>query len=502
MPVDHNAGEATKQFVERCAPHLEVLRRSAMFALSRGAKELFHTNFLAFILELDEDAVDPTDQRSLREVRHALLTRIFGSNPPTRVVAWREAQSLDLVLAAAPSASKDGHPALGQTSVLDGPRRKPSAPPVLNSQDPCIAIIEAKLKALPDAKQLRRYDEVLRRGLSLALDPEVVLPSAAGDVAWGQLHVETAELGGTTALLRAYPPQAGDDARADRATQRSCIATGYGNVRRLLLAPMDPSAAAVAAGWGNLSWSEVLDDIEANLHAGGGLSSMLHDYAASTRALLAMLNEVHDLVSTGYVCGGSGLTLGHVYAATTRFRPIRIHDVAGKRAYSAMQGTLEQALQQRGVNRSVGEWQLELEVFMTRGTPGICIEYRLCNDDKRAPRHVSLGVQIQGTAFRRYLSASHPVEAREEHSLQSLTDLVRGTVGANDRWWAPDSPVDLPLRKFDAHAFLYVGIEAASWQFEALASEAARSMELAAVLIQDADFCEGAKKLMKSRRTT
>jgi len=227
---------------------------------------------------------------------------------------------------------------------------------------------------------------------------------------------------------------------------------------------------------------------------------MLRDYATSTRALLATLNEVHELVSTGYVRGRSGLTLEDVYAATTRSRPIRIHDVAGKRAYSVMQGAMEQALQQRGLSPSVGEWQLELEVFMTRGTPGICIEYRLCNGDKRARRHVSLGVQIQGTAFRRYLSASHPVEARAEHSLQNLADLVRGTVGANDRWWALHSTVDLSLRKFDAQAFLYVGIDAASWRFEVLASEAARSMGLAAVLIQDADFCQRAHKLMESRR--
>lgn len=473
-----------------------------MFALSRGAKELFHTNFLAFVLELDEEAIDSTDQHSLREVRRALLTRIFGSNPPSRVVAWREAQSLDLVLAAAPTTSKNGLPALGQTSVLDGPRRKPYAPPAMDSQVPCLAIVEAKLKALPDEMQLRRYDGVLHRGLSLALDPEIALPTGEGDVAWGELHVQTTELDRTTALLKAYPPQTGDDASAGKATQRSCRATGYGKVRRMLLAPIDPSGAALAAGWSNLSWSEVLDDIEANTHAGGALSSMLRDYATSTRALLAILNEVHDLVSTGYVCGALGLTLGDAYAATTRFRPVRIHDVAGKRAYSAMQGALKQVLQQRGIKPSVGDWQLELEVFMTRGTPGICIEYRLRNGDKRAPRHVSLGVQIQGTAFRRYLSASHPVEAKTEHSLQSLTDLVRGPSHTSDRWWALHSTVDRTLRKFGAQAFLYVGIDAGSWLFEVLASEAARSMELAAVLIQDADFCEGADRLMKSRQTS
>jgi len=245
----------------------------------------------------------------------------------------------------------------------------------------------------------------------------------------------------------------------------------------------------------------VLDDFEGNVDAGGGgLSAMLRDYVTSTRALLAVLNEVNHFVCHSYVKAGVCLTLGDVYAASTRFRSIRIHDVVGKRAYSEMQAALQQSLQGRAVRPSNGGWQLEAEVFMTRGTPGICIEYRLCDGDKRAPRNVSLGVQIQGTAFRRYLSASHSVEAKAEHSLQSLTELIRGKTGANGCWWALESDADLRLLKFGAEAFLYVGIDAASWNFEGLEAEVTRSMELAAVLTQDSDFCEGARKLMRSRQ--
>ena len=501
MPVESDAATALKHLSERCAPHLAVLRRSAMFALSRGAKELFHTNFLAFVLELDEDAVDSADQHSLREVRRALLTRIFGTDAPTRVVAWREAQGLDLVLAASPGAGKDGHPMVGPRTVLDGPRRGPFRPPVVGTRAPCLAIIEAKLKALPDVKQLHRYDELLHSGLSLTLDPEVVLGTGAEAAAWGRLDVETFARGGSTAILKAYPPGPGNDDGNGRANQRGCRATGYGTIRRLLLAPIDPSAAAAAAGWEFLPWSDALDDFgAATVAGGGGLSAMLRDYATSTRALLGVLNEVDDFVRRRYVNSGGCLTLGDVYAASARFRSIRIHDVVGKRAYSTLQGALEQVLQHQAVRSSVGDWQPEAEVFMTRGTPGVCIEYRLTDGDKRARRHVSLGVQIQGTAFRRYLSASHAVEAKAERSLQSLTELVRAKTGANGRWWALKSDADLPLLKFGAQAFLYVSINAASWNFEGLEAEVTQSMELAAELIQDSDFCEGARELMRSRR--
>lgn len=36
---------------------IKLLGRSAAFAMSLGAKELFHTNFLAFLLESDDPAL-------------------------------------------------------------------------------------------------------------------------------------------------------------------------------------------------------------------------------------------------------------------------------------------------------------------------------------------------------------------------------------------------------------------------------------------------------------
>lgn len=412
---------ALKQLHERCAPHLATLRRSAMFAMSRGAKELFHTNFLAFVLELDEEAVDVSDRDRIRKVRRALLARIFGTDAPEHVLAWREAQSLDLVLAASPGTNEDGHPILGSRVVLNGPPRKPQPPPKVTAEPPCLAVIEAKLKALPDVEQLRRYDDVLRGGLSLTLDPDMPAKSADGP-SWGRLDITTTETGNGTALLKAYPPEAGHEA-SDGGGKQRCIASGYGNVRRLLLAPNDSSGAAARANWAFIDWLDLLGDLESGgVETGGRLADMLDDYAMSTKALLTILHEVDALVSQTYVPSCAPLTLADVHAASSRFKSIRIHDVVGKRSYSALLLALRQSLEQQDLKQTVGDWRLEAEVFMSRGTPGICIEYRLSDGAKRGLRHVSLGVQIQGTAFRRYLSASHPSEAAAEHPLLDLAE--------------------------------------------------------------------------------
>jgi hypothetical protein len=495
---------ALKQFLEKCAPHVTTLRRSAMFALSRGAKELFHTNFLAFVLELDEEAVDFADWKTVLEVRRALLERIFGADAPQRVMAWREAQSLDLVLAAAPGATEDGHPQLAKT-VLDGPRRKPSEPPGGTEHLPrCLIVIEAKVKALPDVQQLHRYNQLLHSGLALTLDPEVVLKNGEEAAVWGRLDVHTTDDHcGSTALLKAFPPELCYDADTIGTKQRRCISTGYGKVRRVLLAPEDPSKAASEAGWDFISFSDLLVDFDAATGENcGALSAMLRDYATSTRALLTVLNEVGDLVSEKYVKAATYMTLGNVNAAANYFRSLRIHDVLGKRGYSVLQRALDDSLDSQSVLKEVGDWKRAAEVFMTRGTPGVCIEFRLTDGCGRELRQVSLGIQIQGTSFRRYLSASHPSETKAEHSLRNLAGrLPQGSISAEGCWWALGSATaNMPTKKFNEHAFLYVDLDATSWTFEDLKFELILSMQLAAKLVLDNAFCEGARALMRSRR--
>jgi hypothetical protein len=118
MSVELPSPKTIEQLRKRCAIHRIALRRSAMFALSRGAKELFHTNFLAFVLELEIEALAEEDRLTVELVQRALLTRLFGHPVPEQVVSWREPQRLDLVIAALPGFNSNGHPTLGGRAVL------------------------------------------------------------------------------------------------------------------------------------------------------------------------------------------------------------------------------------------------------------------------------------------------------------------------------------------------------------------------------------------------
>lgn len=500
MPIPSAPITASEQLLAQCDRHLQTLRRSAMFALSRGAKELFHTNFLAFILEINEEAIDQADRDVVREIRKALLERIFVQESPARVMAWREPRSLDLVLAASPEFNAEGNPQLGQQAVLKQGRKSSNAS-VTPNQPPCLVVIEAKLKALPDVEQLHRYTQVLDKGLALTLDPEVVPANNPESATWGRLDIKMSEAGAGVALLKAYPPKLLEDKDNEHAKQRRCIATGYGNVRRLLLAPSDPFNAAGQAKWDFLPWSELLKDFQPSItECGGTVTAMLRDYKNSTGALLEVLQEVTYFVDQGYVAAKNNLSLGDVNAVAARFQSLRIHDIVGKTAYSVLLGALNESLDD-SLNQQVGPWRRAVEVFMTRGTPGFCIAYQLTAYSKHGRRQVSLGVQVQGKSFRRYVSASHPSEAREASSLNSLVELIRNLATAEGKWWAVDSDVDLPLNKFGAEAFLYVGVDAKSWTFLELKTRLAESMELAAKLVGNTTLNDAARNLLSSRQS-
>jgi hypothetical protein len=260
--------------------------------------------------------------------------------------------------------------------------------------------------------------------------------------------------------------------------------------------------AGLEADWCFLPWSELLVDFDATANAPcGAVGAMLRDYASSTRALLAVLDEVTSFIRRGLDEPDKTLSLRDVVATPAAFRALRIHDLIGKHAFSVLQAALTHSLDCQRNQPLVGEWRREAEVFMTRGTPGLCIEYRLTEGAGQDARRVSVGVQIQGTTYRHYLSASHPTLSKSDRSLQSLAELVRGPTSAAADWWALGCLASKPLKKFDASGFLYAGIDAALWTFWQLRTRVAESMKLAAALVQDASFSDAAQKLLQSRRS-
>jgi hypothetical protein len=124
---------------------LDALVVSPTFAMSLGAKELFHTNFLAFLLETRDEGLE-TLRVALREVL-GLPFQSGGSEMSTCVV-WRERNYLDLVVIPI-ERSIDGKNFLSKKRAL---------------------VIEAKLKSMPTKRQLHEY---LEKTISLPCPEEI-----------------------------------------------------------------------------------------------------------------------------------------------------------------------------------------------------------------------------------------------------------------------------------------------------------------------------------------
>lgn len=131
----------------RCSANIEALKKSATFAMSLGAKELFHTNFLAFLLESE----DPELEQLRRGLRDALKFPVENDERSTCAV-WREKKHMDLIL----------------VPLLRAPDEAGEL--VLNSKR--AHIVEAKLKSVPTSEQLRRYDTALDEGFQLTLESD------------------------------------------------------------------------------------------------------------------------------------------------------------------------------------------------------------------------------------------------------------------------------------------------------------------------------------------
>ena len=78
---------------QSCSAEANVLQRSPAFSMSLGSKELFHTNFLAFLLEADDSSLQPV-QLAIRKA----LDFSPGVGCAVPFAVWREKSDLDLVV--------------------------------------------------------------------------------------------------------------------------------------------------------------------------------------------------------------------------------------------------------------------------------------------------------------------------------------------------------------------------------------------------------------------
>jgi hypothetical protein len=273
--------------------------------------------------------------------------------------AYRELSSLDLVLV---PAKKVGNRDVD--AVADERNYEPSGAHA--------AVIEAKLKALPTAKQLQGYDQKLRKGLT----------------------VEWEDVDGITCkrLL-------GLSGKKEMLSVKRWLVTLDGDSPKSADPEYEP--------WPSIAWSEVAERIATLARGtiredlGQTTSVVFTDYAEGLQRLLAVVQRTRQL----YLDSRSRCYADFL-ADITQFnelRAARLLDLVGKRAYNEWLTDVLDAV--RTPTAAGHEFGDPLgEAFLTRGTPGLTVEWNFpCPSESETT--LRIGVQIQGKSYRHFVAA-------------------------------------------------------------------------------------------------
>jgi hypothetical protein len=386
---------------QSCSAEANLLRVSPAFSMSLGSKELFHTNFLAFLLEAD----DPSLQQVQLSIRQALaFSPGVGCVVPCSV--WREKSNLDLVVVelrpAGPGDADFEHEAAeNQGDASDSGMQEPwwdwdavsgwqhaklkgpaaaargvaggtaaAAPRLVPSGR--VLVVEAKLKSIPRLEQLVAYDDfIAKSGLTLPY-PEDGVPSWQLNIQHQPIERCLLTIGGTTLQT---PPTA---------------------------------VRAHACLWSGVSWSQLQKAMAGSLATitGSSFHATLTDYVGMLGALVKMARQaVHLCNDAQRARVPYGAMRAQVLDAT--IKALRLRDLLGKALFDHwLQGYLLPKVA-ASISPLPAGWRFDSYTHYTRDTPGIGVE--LINDAfvshvKGGPPDLRLGIQIQGAEFRLFVS--------------------------------------------------------------------------------------------------
>ena len=450
--MNHQPKTVNEVFLESCDVNLKNLATSPTFAMSLGAKELFHTNFLAFLLESQDKSIEPI-QEKLKEL-------LFGHCRIGRVITWREKSNLDLVIMPAPKeninsaelciATEYKHPDINCKCPID-------------YCDTIAVVIEAKLKSIPTQEQLDGYDEKLIKGIGFELDDVDTVDASEknGKRIWRVMRLKLFANGGMESCNTECTIEArGEKTDGKSAEGNTCkISLFKGVVRRILLSPEcqettgsdAPTLKKEIGCWEQMSWQCVVDALmcdrqdetcepltETNQHRNCKETELLPrtvcDYRDSLEHILSILKHTSDYVKLS-VAKPPIFTYGEYYKTITdkQFKSYRIHDLVGKYASHILELHVKKlvctALANTGGNgincESCAsaicqqpqapsfklcdfEFKLNSYTFFSNQQPGVAFEWLATrkNSGRKKVQKVSFGVQIQNNDYRHFIEVS------------------------------------------------------------------------------------------------
>ncbi|MGJ7522708.1 hypothetical protein ACSFA0_19640 [Variovorax sp. LT1P1] len=486
----------------QAALHLGDLKKSPVFSMSRGGRELFHTNFWAFILEINPDDLEEDDRPVAHAVRGSLLESLFGEVVPSRVWVWREKNNLDLVVIAAPDTPAGQTlmaPQIGAQEFAKVSRKRKNTVGLPEVGTRCV-VVEVKLKAIPTRLQLDSYTQKLLDGLTFDLPQPAKLAPDTYCSDWGRVQVQLDHAEHTGVKFWAYPPSVNADDQLIDNRLKPALAGAAGSARLLLIAPGADAELVDNSPW---QVEQPIDIMNAMIQAfdsalhehserpQGLFTAIVKDYLDSTKRLCQIVDEVQREVSASFCAdeGNVALSAVHRSACHKRFIDARLHDLVGKQAYSVMQKMLFRSL----LDHELHGFRLHAETILTRGTPGFNIEYvKQCpaagNNGNNAVR---LGVQIQGGLYRHYIAAS----LSTEQLLRAIAEDpdAGGWLGGNRE----QHGVFGERRFFGSTKFVYRERDISALTWQPLRQMIELSITEAAQLLQNADMRQRLIELVK-----
>lgn len=396
-----------------------ALATLATFAMSLGAKELFHTNFLGFLLESQDGRLKDL-QLALRE----LLKIPLQAGEVSYCAVWREKYNLDLII-------------IPLVEDRDG---------VSLSATRC-AVIEVKLKSVPTSLQLEGY-------LGKTLKLPYPYPDSATKGCFC-LPLDTTELSKPVEYNGAPTPK----------NTAKCV----------LLVP--EGIKEIHPQWRNVTWNALQEKMVqhiAKLDTEKGLRPILEDYAAGLQNVLSIVNATRQ--RQRYLLGSaSSYKLFHEEIGHADFRALRLHDLIGKVAFDEWSLRLHKDLGEKMTcsDKKAIYKQIKHFVFFSNGKAGLSFE---------APYgKLLIGIQIQGNQLRRYVSSEKERPALENEVINSLLweDWLNKTVCGLKLTGVkgdPKEPRLSNLRAFNAKKFLYTAISLDTLNIKVIHDEILSSM--------------------------
>ena len=392
----------TSTFPENLKGVLGHLSKSPTFAMSLGAKELFHTNFLAYLLEYQ------SEDQALKKIQTNLKELLFGHEKIGRVITWREKYSLDLVIM--PALILDG-----KELRLDGIDLESMEPPLTIA-----VVIEVKLKSIPTQQQLEEYDLKLKSGITFELND---INQPTDDHKFMKLSVSDEKISTNIPSVK---------------NQKCEINDFKGEIRRILLGPTVPKGMK----WEHITWKEVLKCLTFELNIieidqckeTELLQRLIYDYRESLENILKILEATNDHVDKAIT--NCITTYQSYYDAITHkdFRDLRIHDLVGKYANNVLEGKVFNNLQNRfdtcRFNICDKLFMLNSYTFYSNQQPGVTFEW-LCKDRKS---EVSFGVTIQGNDYRHFISVNGKNDVDRNLVLEQL-EIILGNNDEKNSWF-------------------------------------------------------------------